>query len=132
MIGVALAVRPEDVERAAEIPGPADSLAFAAATRLSSIAYTVYMPKGSSAGSTVLTLRVTPDLGRRLARAARSSRRTRSETARAILEGALASGAPVEDPAVEARRQSQLASSRVSEHDVLKFIATAADLRGWK
>lgn len=94
--------------------------------------YTVYMSRESSGASVVLTLRVTPDLDRRLARAARGSRRTRSETARAILETALATGAAVEDPAAEARRQSRLASRQASERDVLKFIATAADLRGWK
>jgi predicted transcriptional regulator len=93
--------------------------------------YTVYMPKGTGGSSTVLTIRVTPELNRRLARAARTSRRTRSETARAILETAL-SGGPVEDPAAEARRQSLLASSRESERDVLDFITTAADLRGWE
>jgi len=90
------------------------------------------MPKGSSSVSTVLTLRVSPDLGRRLAHVARSSRRTRSETAWAILESALATGSPVEDPATEARRQSRLASSHRSERDAVTFIATAADLRGWK
>ena len=79
----------------------------------------------------MLTIRVTPDLSRRLARAARTSRRTRSETARAILETALA-GTAVEDPVADARRQSRLASDRPSEHDVLEFITTAADLRGWQ
>ena len=90
------------------------------------------MSRKSSGTSVVLTLRVTPDLGRRLTRVARSRRRTRSETARAILETALATGVAAEDPAVEARRQSRLASRQASERDVLKFIATAADLRGWK
>jgi predicted transcriptional regulator len=84
-----------------------------------------------SGSSTVLTIRVSGDLSRRLARAARTSRRTRSETARAILATALAETI-VEDPAAEARRQSRLASARGSDHDVLKFIATAADLRGWR
>lgn len=90
------------------------------------------MPKGTVGPSTVLTIRVTPDLNRRLARAARTSRRTRSETARAILETALATGVAAEDPAAEARRQSLLAHTRKSERDVLKFITTAADLRGWQ
>jgi predicted transcriptional regulator len=93
--------------------------------------YTVYMPKGGADPSTVLTIRVPGDLGRRLSRAARASRRTRSATARALLESALA-GASSEDPAGEARRQSLLASDRASEHDVLEFIAAAADLRGWQ
>jgi hypothetical protein len=89
------------------------------------------MARETSTSSVVLTIRVTPEIGRKLARAARASRRTRSETARAILETALAGGAP-EDPAAEARRQSLLASHRASERGVLKFIATAADLRGWR
>ena len=89
------------------------------------------MPPDTAGPSTVLTIRVSSDLGRRLAHAARTSRRTRSETARAILATALA-GTAVEDPAAEARRQSRLASTRESDHDVLKFIATAADLRGWR
>lgn len=91
----------------------------------------VYMSKQTSGVSTVLTIRVTPDLNRRLARAARTSRRTRSETARAILETALAAGAS-QDPTAEARRQSKLASVRASDRGVLTFITTAADLRGWR
>ena len=93
--------------------------------------YTVYMSRRTSGASTVLTIRVTPELSRRLARAARTSRRTRSETARTILETALA-GAAVEDPAAEARRQSLFASARASEDDALDFITAAADLRGWR
>ena len=80
----------------------------------------------------MLTIRIAPELSRRLARLARTSRRTRSETARAILETALATGPALEDPATEARRQSRLASEHASERDVLEFIATATDLRGWK
>lgn len=86
----------------------------------------------SAAAAAVLTIRVSTDLSQRLAQAARTARRTRSETARALLESALAAEASVADPAIEARRQSRLATSRASEHDVLKFIATAADLRGWR
>jgi predicted transcriptional regulator len=81
--------------------------------------------------STVLTLRVPADLDRRLSRVARASRRTRSATARAILESALA-GVPVEDAAAEARRQSKLASGRASDREALEFIALSADVRGWK
>lgn len=92
--------------------------------------YTVYMPKPPQE-STVLTIRVSPALSRRLDREARRLRQTRSEAARAILETAL-QGTAVEDPAAEARRQSLLASSRESENDVLDFITSAADLRGWK
>lgn len=92
--------------------------------------YTVYMPRRLQP-TTVLTIRVSTDLGRRLAREARRSRRTRSETARAILQMAL-EHASVEDPAAEARRQSILASERASEHDALEFIAAAADLKGWQ
>jgi hypothetical protein len=88
------------------------------------------MPKNSGP-SAVLTIRVTPETNRRLTRAARASRRTRSETARAILETALA-GTAVVDPIAEAQRQSRLASQRNDEQDVLEFIATAADLKGWQ
>lgn len=89
------------------------------------------MPKESPAPSAILTIRVTPSLNRRLARAARASRRTRSETARDLLETALAT-TRLEDPAVEARRQSKLANSRASERDAMAFIAKAADLKGWE
>jgi len=81
--------------------------------------------------SAVLTVRITPDMDRRLAREARRRRRTRSELVRTILEAACA-GAPEPDPAAEARRQSVLASARASEHDALAFIASAADLEGWE
>ena len=88
------------------------------------------MPK-TSGPSVVLTIRVTPETNRRLTRAARASRRTRSETARAILETALA-GTAVVDPLAEAQRQSRLASQRPDEQDVLEFVTTAADLKGWQ
>ena len=92
--------------------------------------YTVYMPRNSGP-STVLTIRVSPETSRKLTRAARASRRTRSETARAILETALAGTASV-DPLAEAQRQSRLASQRHEEQDVLEFITTTADLKGWQ
>jgi hypothetical protein len=81
--------------------------------------------------SRVLTIRVPATLDRQLAREARRLRRTRSETARTLLEAALA-GAPEEDPAAEARRQSRLASARASDKDALAFIVSTADLRGWE
>ena len=90
------------------------------------------MSSRDTSPSSVLTIRVTPDLNRRLTRAARTSRRTRSETARAILEIALGAGVAAGDPAAEARRQSTLASARASDRDALSFIATTADLRGWR
>ena len=80
--------------------------------------------------STVLTIRVSTALDRQLAREARRCRKTRSQVARAILEAGLGSGEP--DAAAEARRQSLLVSRRRSEHDALKFIVGAADLRGWR
>ncbi len=89
------------------------------------------MPRDTSLPSTVLTIRVSPELNRRLARAARAGRRTRSEAAREILEAALAA-ALSEDPAIEAKRQSRLASRRGSERDTLAFIAMAADIQGWE
>jgi predicted transcriptional regulator len=91
-------------------------------------AYTVYMVRREP--SAVLSVRVTRELNRRLAMIARRRRQSRSEAARAILATALIGDAA--DPAKEARRQSRLASRRVSEREVLEFIATAADVRGWR
>jgi len=88
------------------------------------------MPKTPLA-STVLTVRVSPTVSRRLAREARRRRRTRSEVARAILEAAL-SGAPDEDPRAEARRQSLLVSRRKSEHDALAFLEGVPRPEGWE
>jgi hypothetical protein len=88
------------------------------------------MPR-SSGESVVVTIRIPAALERRLAREASRSRRTRSETARALLEKALADQ-PADDPAAEARRQSLLASRRRSERKALEFIAAAADLTGWR
>ncbi len=93
--------------------------------------YTVYMPKNTSGESTVLTLRVSSDLSRRLTRAAHARRRTRGQTARDLLEAALSTTRP-EDPAIEARRQSILASRAPSERDALEFIVNAADIQGWE
>ena len=89
------------------------------------------MKKSASAPTAVLTVRISRTVERQIAREARRRRRTRSDVARELLETALAA-AESGDPALEARRQSQLASDRVSERDALDFIATAADLRGWK
>jgi hypothetical protein len=89
-------------------PGLAVGLAreFDGSSSPSFVTYTVYIqdrtvPKTSE----VLTIRVPPDLGRRLAREARRQRRTRSDVARQLLDRALSSG-PVEDPDTEAKRQS--------------------------
>ena len=79
----------------------------------------------------VLTIRVPASLERRLARAARARRRTRSATARDLLEAALAQE-PIVDPAAEAQRQSRLASAHESDADALAFIAAAADVRDWR
>ena len=92
--------------------------------------YTVHMSRSSDA-SAVVTIRIPVTLERRLTREARRSRRTRSETARALIEKALA-GRPAEDPAAEARRQSLLASRRRSEREAIEFIAAAADLTVWR
>ena len=83
-----------------------------------------------SRDSAVLTVRVTASLERRLAQEARRQRQTRSSVARSILERAL--GGADADPAAEARRQSRLASRRRSEREMTAFVASAADLRGWK
>jgi hypothetical protein len=89
------------------------------------------MRKTSRPSTAVLTIRVPRALDRKLSQEARRRRHTRSEVARDLLESAL-SGAADLDPTVEAARQSRLASARESDADVLEFITTAADLRGWK
>jgi hypothetical protein len=80
--------------------------------------------------SEVLTIRVTPEVRKRLAREARRSRRSPSEMARAILEAHL-SGSPI-DPAAEARRQSLLASALDDDREALDFVEHVGDPRGWK
>jgi metal-responsive CopG/Arc/MetJ family transcriptional regulator len=82
-------------------------------------------------GSDVLTIRVPRDLSRKLTREARRRRQSRSAVARAILIEGLSGRAP-EDPDAEARRQSLLVREHESEYEVLRFIAGAADLKGWK
>jgi Ribbon-helix-helix protein, copG family/Protein of unknown function (DUF3018) len=82
--------------------------------------------------STVLTLRVPPDLERRIERAARRRRRTKSAVLREALEGAFGGVGPPDDPAREARRQSLLVSGRASEQDALGFIEHSADDQGWR
>ena len=78
----------------------------------------------------MLSIRIGAELDRLLERRARRSRKTKSEVAREVLAAAL--GAEASDPALEARRQSLLVSSRRSEKEALKFAQRAADLRGWK
>lgn len=89
------------------------------------------MPRKPPTTSAVLTIRVPPDLDRRLGREARRRRRTRSEVAREILQSAL-EGPPAEDPTLEASRQSRLASERPSDQEAMEFIAAAADLNEWR
>jgi len=79
----------------------------------------------------VVTLRVSRDLDRAIAREARRLRRTRSALLREILERALEGGAGT-DPAAEARRQSLLVSRRTSEREVVEFVERVADRRGWR
>ncbi len=88
------------------------------------------MPK--PARSAILTLRVPSELDRRIERAARQKRRTKSAVLREALEGAFGGGRPPDDPAREARRQSLLVSSRKSERDALEFIDASADDEGWR
>lgn len=92
--------------------------------------YTVYIMPDSTNVSAVVTVRLTRELERRLAREARRSRRSRSEVARAILEAHLAG--PVDDPRTEARRQSLLASTQDADRETLAFVEHAGDPRGWK
>ena len=92
--------------------------------------YTVYTMPDPANVSAILTVRLTPEVERRLAREARRSRRSRSEVARAILEAHLAG--PTVDPNAEARRQSLLASAQDADRETLDFIEHAGDPRGWK
>jgi hypothetical protein len=87
------------------------------------------MPE-STGVSVVVTVRLTQELERRLAREARRLRRSRSEVARAVLEAHFAG--PAVDPHAEARRQSLLASAQDADRDTLDFIEHAGDARGWK
>lgn len=79
---------------------------------------------------TVLTLRVTPDLDRRIEREARRRRRTKSALLRETLQRAFKQGQPHQG--AEARRQSLLVSGRASEADAIAFDEGAADDRGWR
>ena len=88
------------------------------------------MPRGRA--STVMTLRVPREVEKRIEREARRRKRTKSAVLREVIEGAFAGGAPIDDPAAEARRQSLLVSGRASEKDALRFIEGAADVRGWR
>ncbi len=81
--------------------------------------------------STVLTLRVPAKVHRYLTREARRRRATRSDIARRILQERV-EGSSEPDVLAEARRQSLLVSKRRSERDVLAFVDTVADRRGWK
>jgi hypothetical protein len=87
------------------------------------------MPRPSSV---VLTLRVPLALDRRVTEEARRKRRSKSAVLRDALQSAFREGAPPEDPAREARRQSLLVSGRASERDAIAFIERAADRRGWR
>ena len=86
----------------------------------------------SSKPSTVVTLRVPPELDRSIGREARRRRRTKSAIIRELLQAAFRTGGPADDPVREARRQSLLVSGRASERDALRFIQGAADRRGWR
>lgn len=82
--------------------------------------------------SSVVTLRVPPELERSIARVARRRRRTKSAVLREALENAFRGEERAIDPASEARRQSLLVSGRVSERQALRFIERVADRRGWR
>lgn len=81
--------------------------------------------------SSVLTIRVGPELSRSLQREARRRRKSKSEVAREILAAGLGDAGDA-DTASEARRQSLLVSRRRSEREALELVAEAADLSGWK
>ena len=80
----------------------------------------------------MLTIRISDDLMRALAREARRRRKTKSEVAREILAPGLSGEGGALDLAQEARRQSLLVSRRRSEREALEFVEQTADTRGWK
>jgi hypothetical protein len=82
--------------------------------------------------STVLTLRVPPDLERRIEREARRRKRSKSAVLREVLQIAFSGSPPPDDPAREARRQSLLVSGRASERETIEFVEHAADDEGWR
>jgi predicted transcriptional regulator len=82
--------------------------------------------------SSVLTLRVPRTLERRIARAARRRRKSKSAVLREALQSAFGEGPAPDDPAREARRQSLLVSGRASEAETLALIERSADDRGWR
>lgn len=88
------------------------------------------MPK--HAKSTVLTLRVTSELDRRIERVARRTRRSKSAVAREALQDAFGAGSSAIDPSAEARRQSLLVGGRASEDEALEFIQETSDDSGWR
>jgi hypothetical protein len=87
--------------------------------------------KKSSDSATVLTIRLSKVFDRKLAQEARRLGKTRSETARVLLESALQGTADAE-PAAETRRQPPLASQRESGKEALTFIVSATSFRGWE
>jgi hypothetical protein len=82
--------------------------------------------------STVLTLRVPADLGRRIEQAARRKSRPKSVLLREALQNAFGAAPLPDDPARDARRQSLLVSGRESEREALDFVEHVADDRGWR
>jgi predicted transcriptional regulator len=82
--------------------------------------------------SAVLTLRVPPDLDRRIERVAQRRRRTKSAVLREALQSAFGGDPPADDPAREARRQSLLVSGRDSEQEALEFVEHVAVDQGWR
>ena len=81
---------------------------------------------------TVLTLRVPPDLDRRIEHHARRTKRSKSAVPREALQLASGGGPPPDDPRREARRKSLLVSGRASERDAIAFVEHATDHRGWR
>ncbi len=82
--------------------------------------------------SSVLTVRLPWILERRIARAARRRRKSKSAVLREALQSAFGEGPAPDDPAREARRQSLLVSGRASEAETLELIERSADDRGWR
>jgi hypothetical protein len=113
---------------------PAPGKAAAAAHTVDAcrgVYYRMTMPRRGEKSS-VLTIRVGPELSRSLAGEARRRRTTKSELVRELLAAGLEGERGVPDLAEEARRQSLLVSERESEREALEFLKHAADTRGWR
>lgn len=81
--------------------------------------------------SSVLTIRIDPELKASLDREAERQHTSKSELVRRYLVDGLTGGKAGADLAREARRQSLLVSRHPTEGEVLDFLEGVTDRRGW-